>query len=81
MSIQGLVLMLSQLRHGHGYVYKWMDPGKTTSGYHPEAICWMEYPPSKIWTDLEDYNVIFAYFGVRCGLILAKLVQFYHHPH
>jgi hypothetical protein len=28
-------------------------------------FCWMEYPPSKILADLEDYDVIFAYFGVR----------------
>jgi len=52
-------------RLGHGYGYKWTDPGRTASGYHPEAILLDGYPPLKNGADLGDYDVILAYFRVR----------------
>jgi hypothetical protein len=42
-----------------------MDPGRLTSGYYLEAISLGGVPLSKLWADLEDYDVIFAYFRVR----------------
>jgi hypothetical protein len=53
------------IRLGHGYGYKWTDPGRTASGYHPEAILLDRYPPLKNGADLGDYDVILAYFRVR----------------
>jgi hypothetical protein len=48
-------------------------------------FCWVEYPPSRIWVDLEDYIVIFAYFRVRFRGEMwpdsSKPIQFYHYPH
>ena len=53
------------VRLGHGYGYKWTDPGKTASRYHLEAILLDGYPLLKNGADLGDYNVILAYFRVR----------------
>jgi hypothetical protein len=36
-----------------------MDPGRLTSGYYLEAISLGGVPLSKLWADLEDYDVIF----------------------
>ena len=52
-------------RLGHGYGYKWTDPGRTASGYHLEAILLDGYPLLKNGADLGDYDVILAYFRVR----------------
>ena len=54
-----------EIRLGHGYGYKWTDPGRTASGYYLEAILLDRYPPLKNGADLGDYNVILAYFRVR----------------
>ena len=55
----------SLLRLGHGYGYKWTDPGKTASRYYLKAILLDGYPLLKNKADLGDYNVILAYFRVR----------------
>lgn len=52
-------------RLGHGYKYKWIDPGRTAFRYHLEAILLDRYPLLKNGADLGDYNVILAYFRVK----------------
>jgi hypothetical protein len=63
--VTGELIVTLKSRLGHGYGYKWTDPGRTASGYHPEAILLDGYPPLKNGADLGDYNVILAYFRVR----------------